>query len=260
MPCRARVSQEGYGKILTAKSLEVKILKTKKLRDANPLSNTPSGSAMIAHTARQRQGWMSHSDVERCGKLLGGPMPVFTGTGVWINAQACQKKSAHPSWEQVRILLRNAAAGVWAPGTPPLVSVVRIVVRIKESSVPTASLPTRFIRVQKSILIIAAAMAAVLILSSASVADSCPAVITLTNSNPQAPCVVPETNPELPMTVSLKYSAFTSAAQGVVLIYDDAAHTILSDVVTFSNLNGLATAVFTSDSNGTASVPPGLPA
>jgi hypothetical protein len=120
-------------------------------------------------------------------------------------------------------------------------------------------LPTRFFRVQKSILIITAAMAAVLILSSASVADSCPAVITLTDSNPHVTCVVPETNPELPMTVSLKYSAFTSAAQGVVLIYDDAAHTILSDVVTFSNLNGMATAVFTSDANGTASVPPGLP-
>jgi PEP-CTERM motif len=102
-------------------------------------------------------------------------------------------------------------------------------------------------------------MAAILILCSASWATSCPAVISLTNTNPQITCVVPESNPELPMSVSLKYSSFTSAAQGVVLIYDNAAHTILSDVVTFSNVNGMATAVFTSDGSGTVSVPPGLP-
>jgi len=36
----------------------------------------------------------------------------------------------------------------------------------------------------------------------------------------------------------------------MVLIYDDAAHTILSDVVTFTNVGGISTVAFSCDTDG----------
>lgn len=103
-------------------------------------------------------------------------------------------------------------------------------------------------------------MVAVFIFSSIGWADSCPAVISLTNNDPQITCVIPQSTSELTTTVSLKYSSFTSAAQGVVLIYTNSSHTVLADMVTFiDNKSGQATAVFVSDMNGSVPVPPGLP-
>jgi hypothetical protein len=91
-------------------------------------------------------------------------------------------------------------------------------------------------------------------------ADSCPPVISLTNNDPQITCVIPQSTSELTTNVSLKYSSFTSAAQGVVLIYTNSSHTVLADMVTFfDNKSGQATAVFVSDENGSVPVPPGLP-
>jgi hypothetical protein len=120
------------------------------------------------------------------------------------------------------------------------------------------SLPILPLRARKSrqVLVFTAVIATVLAVSSVSWADSCPAIISL---NPTVTCTVPETNPELPMTVSMRYLSFTSQAQGVVLIYDDPAHSVLSDVVTFVNVNGMATAVFASNSEGTLTVPPNQP-
>lgn len=103
-------------------------------------------------------------------------------------------------------------------------------------------------------------LAAAFLLSSLGWADSCPAVITLGGNNPpQITCVIPA-NSQATLDVSLKYSSFTSAAQGVVLIYTNSSDTTLADMVTFSNnQNGQATAVFLPDQNGSAPVPPGLP-
>jgi hypothetical protein len=127
---------------------------------------------------------------------------------------------------------------------------------VRTTSLPTLSIVPLPISAQKSrrVLILAAAMTAFLAIPKVGWADSCPAIISL---NPQVTCTVPESNNELPMTVSMRYLSFTSQAQGVVLIYDDAAHTVLSDVVTFENLNGMATAVFASGTNLT--VPPNEP-
>jgi hypothetical protein len=109
-------------------------------------------------------------------------------------------------------------------------------------------------------LLSVAALAIVLMLPSFTWADSCPAVISLTNNDPQITCVIPQSTSELTTNVSLKYSSFTSAAQGVVLIYTNSSHTVLADMVTFfDNKNGQATAVFVSDENGSVPVPPGLP-
>lgn len=102
--------------------------------------------------------------------------------------------------------------------------------------------------------------ATVFLLSSIGWADSCPAVITLGGNNPpQITCVIPA-NSQSTLTVSLKYSSFTSAAQGVVLIYTNSSDTTLADMITFSNnQNGKATAVFLPDQGGSIPVPPGLP-
>jgi hypothetical protein len=45
----------------------------------------------------------------------------------------------------------------------------------------------------------------------------------------------------------------------MVLIYDDANHTLLSDIVTFTNVGGVATVSFVSDTDGILLSPPGLP-
>jgi PEP-CTERM motif len=106
-------------------------------------------------------------------------------------------------------------------------------------------------------LMLTVALAVVLTLSSMSWATSCSGYIQLTTLNPQITCVMPESNPELPMTVGLKYLSFASQSQGQVLIYDDSMHTELSDIVIFTNVNGVATITFTSnlDQTGTGSTP-----
>lgn len=97
-----------------------------------------------------------------------------------------------------------------------------------------------------------------LTLPGASWAKSCSSLMTLSSGN-SVTCTLPEANPELTLTVGFKNLSFTAQAQGVVLIYDDAAHTLLSDAVTFTDVGGVATAVFLSDTDGIIVVPPNLP-
>ncbi len=107
-------------------------------------------------------------------------------------------------------------------------------------------------------LMLAATLAVVVTLSSMSSATSCGTMIQLTNANPQVTCVMPESSTES-MTVGMQYMSFSSSAQGQVLIYDDALHTQLSDIVTFQNVNGVATITFTSGLDGSGTGNSSLP-
>jgi len=69
---------------------------------------------------------------------------------------------------------------------------------------------------------------------------------------------MPESSNET-MTFGMQYLSFTGASQGQVLIYDDALHTQLSDIVTFQNVNGVATITFTSGLDGNGTSNPSLP-
>ncbi len=62
---------------------------------------------------------------------------------------------------------------------------------------------------------------------------------------------MPESNSTESMTVGLRFMSFASQSQGQVLLYDDSMHTQLSDIITFSNVNGVATISFTSNLDGT---------
>ncbi|HWY19871.1 MAG TPA: PEP-CTERM sorting domain-containing protein [Candidatus Acidoferrum sp.] len=105
-------------------------------------------------------------------------------------------------------------------------------------------------------LIFIAALVAVLLMSNLGWADSCS---TITLGKQPITCTIPEQTPEVALNVTLTGLAFTAQAQGMVLIYDDSSHTLLSDVVTFSNVGGVATIAFVSDTNGVPIVPAGLP-
>jgi len=59
--------------------------------------------------------------------------------------------------------------------------------------------------------------------------------------------------------VTLTGLTFTAQAQGIVLIYDDFTHTLLNDVVTFTNMGGVATVAFVSDTDGIPVTAQGLP-
>jgi hypothetical protein len=59
--------------------------------------------------------------------------------------------------------------------------------------------------------------------------------------------------------VTLTGVAFTAQAQGIVLLYDDSTHTLLSDIVIFSNVGGVATVAFASDTDGIPVTAQGLP-
>ncbi len=99
-------------------------------------------------------------------------------------------------------------------------------------------------------------LGALFVLTSVSWADSC-STITLTSK--PITCTLPEQTPELTLTSTLTGLSFTAQAQGMVLIYDDTAHTILSDVVVFSNVLGVATVAFLSDTDGVPVTAQGLP-
>jgi hypothetical protein len=103
-----------------------------------------------------------------------------------------------------------------------------------------------------------AAAVAVLAMSGASWATSCSGTISLTNANPQILCVMPEASPVLPMTVDFKYMEFSSTAVGSVVLYTNSLDTTIADVVTFSNVNGMATISFTPNTNGSMTMPSGL--
>jgi len=72
-------------------------------------------------------------------------------------------------------------------------------------------------------------------------------LVQLTNLNPQALCVMSTSNPQAPMSVGFQYMALASQSQGEVLIYSNSMHTSLSDIVTFTNVNGMATITITPD-------------
>jgi hypothetical protein len=81
-------------------------------------------------------------------------------------------------------------------------------------------------------------------------ADSCSAVSLSLGGRPIM-CTLPEETPELSVMATLSGLSFAAQAEGMVLIYDDAAHTVLSDVVTFTNVGGVATVSFQSDTDAT---------
>ena len=105
-------------------------------------------------------------------------------------------------------------------------------------------------------LSLVAVLVAVLVMSNLGWADSCS---TISLGKEPITCTIPEQTPELSLNVTLTGLSFTAQAQGMVLIYDDSTHTLLSDVVTFTNVGGVATVTFVSDTNGIPISAQGLP-
>ena len=105
-------------------------------------------------------------------------------------------------------------------------------------------------------LTFAAALVALLGMSNVGWANSCS---TLSLTSVPITCTIPEQNPELALTSTLTGLTFTAQAQGMVLIYDDSTHTLLSDIVTFTNVGGVATVAFDSDTDGIPVTLQGLP-
>ena len=103
-------------------------------------------------------------------------------------------------------------------------------------------------------LTLAAALVAVFVMSVPGWANSCKNVNTLPIT-----CSIPEQTPEPPLILTLNNLSFTTQAQGMVLIYDDSSHTLLSDVVTFTNVGGVATVGFVSDTDGIPAMAQGSP-
>ncbi len=106
------------------------------------------------------------------------------------------------------------------------------------------------------LLKLTALLVAVLMTSNMSWADSCS---TLSLTSTPVTCTLPEGTPELSLTSTLTGLSFTAQAQGLVLIYDDTAHTLLSDIAVFSNVGGVATVAFLSDTDGIPVTMQGLP-
>jgi hypothetical protein len=85
-------------------------------------------------------------------------------------------------------------------------------------------------------------MLVVVALSSASWATSCSGFISLNNSDPQVTCVMPQTGTQDSMTFGMQFMAFAPKSEGMVLIYNSSLQ--LSDVVTFTNVNGVSSITF----------------
>jgi hypothetical protein len=102
------------------------------------------------------------------------------------------------------------------------------------------------------------ALASMLAMPSLGWADSCPTLSLSLNSQP-INCTIPEANPEVALSVTLTGLTFTGQAQGMVLIYDDSTHTLLSGVLTFTNVGSVATVAFVSDTDGIPVTAQGLP-
>ena len=107
-------------------------------------------------------------------------------------------------------------------------------------------------------LTLVAALVVVLLISSTGWANSCSSV-SLSLNGPAVTCKIPEQTPEPPLVVTLTGLSFTSGGQGLVLIFDDSNHTQLSDIVAFSNVRGVATVTFLSDTDLSALTGSGLP-
>jgi hypothetical protein len=102
------------------------------------------------------------------------------------------------------------------------------------------------------LLISAAMLVTLLTMPSKSWANSCSGTLPTF-------CTLPEGALETSFTLSLNNLTFGASAQGMVLLYDDTAHTLLSDVVTFANVGGVSTVTFLSDLEGPVTLPSGLP-
>ena len=102
------------------------------------------------------------------------------------------------------------------------------------------------------------ALASMLAMSSLGWADSCSALSLSVNSQP-IHCTISEANPEEALSVTPTGLTFTGQAPGMVLIYDDSTHTLLSSVVTLPNVGGGATVAFVSDTDGIPITAQGLP-
>ena len=111
------------------------------------------------------------------------------------------------------------------------------------------SVPPRF-------LVLTALLVALLMTTNVSLADSCS---TLSLTSTPITCTLPEGTPELSLTSTLTGLSFTAQGQGMVLIYDDTAHTLLSDIVVFANVGGVATVAFVSDTDAIPVTLQGLP-
>ena len=108
------------------------------------------------------------------------------------------------------------------------------------------------------LLSLMAILAFVLMMSNLGWADSC-STVSLSLSGPPITCTLPEQTPEVALTTTLTGLSFTTQAQGMVLIYDNSTHTLLSDVVTFTNVGGVATVTFLSDTDLSTITGSGLP-
>ncbi len=93
------------------------------------------------------------------------------------------------------------------------------------------------------------APASMLAMPSLGWADAC-SILSLSSNSQPINRTIPEAKPEAARSVTLTGLTLTGQAQGMVLIYDDSTHTLLSDVVTFSNVGSVATVAFVSDRDG----------
>jgi len=124
--------------------------------------------------------------------------------------------------------------------------------------------PTPFLLIPRKaakssqLLPVIAVLVFVLMMSNFGWADSC-STVSLSLTGPPITCTLPEQTPEVALTTTLTGLTFTAQAQGMVLIYDDSAHTLLSDVVTFTNVGGVATVTFLSDTDLSTITGSGLP-
>jgi len=89
-------------------------------------------------------------------------------------------------------------------------------------------------------------------------ADACSSLSLSSHSQP-INRTIPEAKPEAALSVTLTGLTLTGQAQGMVLIYDDSTHTLLSDIVTFSNVGGVARVAFVADADGIPVTVQGLP-
>jgi hypothetical protein len=101
-------------------------------------------------------------------------------------------------------------------------------------------------------------LASMLAMPSLGWAGSCSTLSLSLNSQP-INCTIAEANPEVALSLTQTGLTFTGQAQGMVLIYDDSTHTLLSDAVTFTNVGGVATVAFVSDTDGIPVTAQGLP-
>jgi hypothetical protein len=119
--------------------------------------------------------------------------------------------------------------------------------------VTSTSLPPRFHCFVQSrpLLMLAVAIAGVFALCGTSRADTCGSFITLTPTQPQAFCTISSSSADPRM--ELRYLSFQS--QGEVIIYTNSLHNDVADVVTFTDVHGMATITFESDPSSVPTLP-----